>query len=128
MHVTSLYELLVMQVSSSRALHHFHLNNGVMYLVKQVFKNPQLNKITIWKELWLTVQRNSSFNSESSPLVSCKISRLGNYQNMSYKQFLKWEITFVVSLSVTFINKLFIYNITKNRPDFQVAKNNKIFY
>ena len=31
--------------------------------------------------------KNSSFNSESSPLFTSKISGLGNYQNLSYKQF-----------------------------------------
>ena len=35
------------------------------------------------------VMSNSSFNSESSPLFTCKFSRLGNYQNLNYKTFSK---------------------------------------
>ena len=38
---------------------------------------------------WCYEQRNSSFKSELSPLCTCKISRLGNYQNLSYTQFSK---------------------------------------
>ena len=39
--------------------------------------------------LWCYERGNRSFNSESSPLFAFKISRLGNYQNLSYKQFSK---------------------------------------
>ena len=34
---------------------------------------------------WCYGKRNSSSNSESSPLFTCRIPRLGNYQNLSYK-------------------------------------------
>ena len=39
--------------------------------------------------LWCYEQRNFSFTLESSPLVTCEVSRLGNYQNPSFKQFSK---------------------------------------
>ena len=44
--------------------------------------------LTRLKEQWqaLVLWANSSFNSESSPLYTYKILRLGNYQNLSYKQ------------------------------------------
>ena len=40
-------------------------------------------------KFWCDVQSSSLFNSDLSPLVACKLSRLGNYQNLSYKQVLK---------------------------------------
>ena len=40
-------------------------------------------------KLWCYVQSNSLFNSELSPSFTCKILRLGNYQNVSYSQFSK---------------------------------------
>ena len=40
-------------------------------------------------KLQCCVLNNRSLNSESSPLVTCKISWLGNYQNLSYKQYSK---------------------------------------
>ena len=40
-------------------------------------------------KLWSSKEWNSSFNSKSSLLFTCKISRLSNYQSLSYKQFSK---------------------------------------
>ena len=40
-------------------------------------------------KLWWYEKSNSSFKSESSPLLSCKITRLDNCPNLIYKQFLK---------------------------------------
>ena len=40
-------------------------------------------------KFWSYEERNSSFNSESSSQFTCKISRLANHQNLSYKQFSK---------------------------------------
>ena len=79
-------------------------------------------------------QSHCSFNSESFALDICKISRLDNYQYLSYKQFskatLKWDITYVDWLSVTFVCDIKQYDlhIIENQSDFQVVKNNLIFY
>ena len=57
------------------------------------FAGIDLVKIVAWVKL--------SFNSESSPLFTRKISTLGIFQNLNYEQrHLKWEIPFVDPLSV----------------------------
>ena len=40
-------------------------------------------------KLWCYKEINGLFNLELSPLFTCKISRLGNYQKLSFMQFLK---------------------------------------
>ena len=58
-------------------------------------------------KLWCYGESNKSFNSQSSPLFTCKISRLGNYKKPElsaiFKGYSNWEIAFVVSLSVTLL-------------------------
>lgn len=67
-------------------------NNGSCLFLQNicaanVLANHQCYIQQTWCKEAITSLR--SFNSESSPLFTCKISRLGNYQNLSGRQFLK---------------------------------------
>ena len=82
-------------------------------------------------KLWCYGQSNKSLNLELSPLFTCKISRLANYQNLSnFKSSSKWEITFVDSLSTTLvcrINRWFISSIMENRLEYWWLKTNTFY-
>ena len=89
-----------------------------------------------WRDMVLIyVQSISLFNLELSPLFTCKISRLGNYQNLSYKQFSKviqnrkllllWTRCLWCWCAAS-TNDLYIILIMENRSDFHVVKNNNI--
>ena len=64
-------------------------NMGDNFSLRNNFDNSgSFAKVSIPVHIYNSLEKSNS-NSELSPLYTCKISRLGNYQNLSYKQFLK---------------------------------------
>ena len=76
--------------------------------------------------LWCSEQSNSSFSSESSSLFTCKISRLGNYQNLSYtlfKKLLKMGDNFVKLLFMIWWHGInYLYKITSESASWWIKQ------
>ena len=106
-------------------MHHASISMNTNY---HHFLNKQ------WQALVLCAKQSLNYFRivSSGYLQNLKVRQLPKPPlRVIFKSCSKWEMTFVDSLSVTFlcgINKWFIYNILENRPDFQVLKNNRIFY